>query len=438
LKTTRAARYAQSTVQAADGAQARTPELMTTSIKRALAARQAGHALPQALYTDPAVHEFDLQAIYYRHWIQAGLESQIPRPGDYLTMTVGKSPIVILRDTAGEISAFFNTCRHRGAQICSEPRGHARRLVCPYHRWTYDLKGQLLKATRMPEDFRVGDYRLRPVHVESLAGLIFVCLSEDPPAFAPFRQALEPLLEPHDLRRAKVAHSVTLIERADWKLVMENARECYHCPTSHPQLMRTLGEVAASEVRPSQPVLEAYEAHCRSRGLKIGWVTGLWFEIERFPLAEGAVSYTMDGKPAVRKTLGKVGDGDVGVLWWALQPNGFTHLVGDYGFSFQVFPTGPQETTVTGTWIVNEAAVEGVDYDLARLIEVWAATNLQDRALAENNQRGVNSLAYVPGPYSPVAEPTLRRFTDWYCAAATAFFSEKRGHKNHEAAKRAQ
>ena len=141
---------------------------MTTSIKRALADRQAGHSLPRALYTDPAIHEFDLQAIYSRHWIQAGLESQIPRPGDYLTMTVGKSPIVILRDTAGAISAFFNTCRHRGAQICSEPRGHAHRLVCPYHRWTYDLNGQLLKAARMPTDFRVGDYRLLKTYLRAV------------------------------------------------------------------------------------------------------------------------------------------------------------------------------------------------------------------------------------------------------------------------------
>ena len=105
-----------------------------------------------------------------RQWIQAGLESEIPNPGDYLTMTVGASPIVILRNQDGGIAGFFNTCRHRGAQICAG-QGHARRLVCPYHQWTYDLGGKLLKAGRMQDDFDVSAYQLRPVRIETVAGL---------------------------------------------------------------------------------------------------------------------------------------------------------------------------------------------------------------------------------------------------------------------------
>ena len=113
-------------------------------------------------------------------------------------------------------------------------------------------------------------------------------------------------------------------------------------------------------------------------------------------------------------------------MWWAVQPNGFNHVVGDYGFFFQAFPTGPQETTVTGKWIVHQDAEEGVDYDLGRLIEVWNATNDQDRALAENNQRGVNSIAYVPGPYSRISEQLVLRFVDWYCSASEAFVAGSR------------
>jgi Rieske 2Fe-2S family protein len=131
----------------------------------------------------------------------------------------------------------------------------------------------------------------------------------------------------------------------------------------------------------------------------------------------------MDGKPAVAKKLGRVGDSDVGVMWWAIQPNGFNHVVGDYAFFFQALPTGPQETTVTGKWIVHKDAVEGVDYDLARLIEVWSATNDQDRSLVENNQRGVNSSGYLPGPYSQITEQLLLRFINWYCAASEAFIA---------------
>jgi Rieske 2Fe-2S family protein len=105
-------------------------------------------------------------------------------------------------------------------------------------------------------------------------------------------------------------------------------------------------------------------------------------------------------------------------MWWGVNPHCFNHVTGDYGFFFQAMPIGPQETRITGQWIVHKDAVEGVDYDLRRLTEVWDATDDQDRLLAENNQRGVNSLAYVPGPYSQVAEELVVRLMDWYCAKA--------------------
>jgi Rieske 2Fe-2S family protein len=392
-----------------------------------LAQRRQGYSLPQAFYVDPAVHDFDLQAIFHRQWIQAGLEAEIPNPGDYITMSIGESPILILRNQDGAIGGFFNTCRHRGAQICTEPRGHARRLVCPYHQWTYDLRGKLLKAGRMHDDFDVSAYQLRPVRIETVAGLIFVCLSDDPPEFGSFRAELEPMLEPHELRNAKVAYTATIVERADWKLVMENARECYHCRTAHPQLMRSFSDFTAPDVTGrTQAWLADFEARCESRGLKSGSVVGPWYELGRYPLTEGVVSYTMDGKPAVAKTLGQVGDGNVGAMWWAVQPSGFNHVVGDYGFFFQALPTGPRETTVTGKWIVHQDAVEGVDYELGRLTEVWNATNDQDRMLAENNQRGINSIGYTPGPYSRIAEQLVLRFTDWYCAASETFIAGRR------------
>jgi Rieske 2Fe-2S family protein len=100
-------------------------------------------------------------------------------------------------------------------------------------------------------------------------------------------------------------------------------------------------------------------------------------------------------------------------------------VVGDYGFFFQALPLGPGQTAVTGTWVVHKDAVEGVDYDLGRLLEVWSATNDQDRAFCENNQRGVDSIAYVPGPYSQISEQLVMRFVDWYCAEAQAYLAER-------------
>ena len=398
---------------------------MADNMRALLAQRRRGHSLPQGLYVGLEAHELDRRAIFERHWLQAGLVAQIPRPGDYLTFEVSGSSVIILRHDDGGIRAFFNTCRHRGARLCRDGGGHIpRRLVCPYHQWAYDLNGHLAQAPRMHEEFDRRGIRLAAARVETVAGLIYVCLTEDAPDFAPFRAALEPMLEPHELIHARVAHTVTLVERANWKLVMENARECYHCRAGHPQLMRSFSDFTAPDVSGrAADWIAAYEARCQARNLRSGTVTGPWYEIGRYPLTEGAISYTMDGRPAVAKRLGRVGDGDVGVMWWAVQPNGFNHVAGDYGFFFQALPTGPLETTVTGTWIVHKDAVEGVDYDPKRLTEVWSATNDQDRALSENNQRGVESLAYTPGPYSQTSEQLTLRLIDWYCGAAERYLS---------------
>jgi glycine betaine catabolism A len=219
-----------------------------------------------------------------------------------------------------------------------------------------------------------------------------------------------------------LVHTMTLTEHADWKLVMENARECYHCRAGHPQLMRSFRDFTVKETSGVTPDWEiAFNRNCESKGLKTGEIIAAWYEIGRYALGDGAFSYTMDGKPAVSKTLGRVGDGDVGAMWWGVQPNCFNHVVGDYAFSFQAWPAGPGLTTVTGKWFVHQDAVAGVDYNLERLIEVWTATNDQDRALAENNQRGVKSIAYAPGPYSQVTEQLVLRLMDWYCASAESY-----------------
>ena len=396
---------------------------VSQTIRDLFSDRRPGYSLPQGLYLDPGMHDFDLQAIFYRHWLQAGLEAEIPKPGDYITLSVGRSSVIVLRNTEGAIGAFFNTCRHRGAQICREARGHMRRLICPYHQWSYDLSGRLAHTPFMHK-IDTDAHGLIPVRVEAVAGVIFVCLAHDAPDFTPFRATLEPMLAPHNLRDARVAHTATWVERADWKLTMQNARECYHCRAGHPQLLLSYSDFTGSEVSGDREArIAALEARCEARGLKTGSAIGPWYEIGRFPLLEGAVSYTTDGRPAVAKELGAVGDGDVGVMWWGLQPNSFSHVVSDYGFFFQAFPTGPLETTVTGKWIVHKDAVEGVDYERSRLVEVWTATNEQDRALVENNHRGMASIAYAPGPYSQFTEQMTMRFDEWYCSAAEAFMN---------------
>jgi Rieske 2Fe-2S family protein len=390
-------------------------------------ARKPGHSLPQALYNDPDVFAFDLEAIFARSWLLVGFEVELPKPGSYLALTIGQWPIVVVRDRAGKLGAFHNSCRHRGAQICADGRGSSARLVCPYHRWTYELTGELVHASRMGEDFDPAEHSLKPIHVESVGGALYICLAEIPPPIADFREKFEPLIAPHNMKDAKVAYQSVLVEKANWKLVMENARECYHCAGQHPELSASFPISASAYFDFGEDRrIEAYNARMAAAGLPLGPVEGEWWEAIRFPLNEGFRSMTIDGEPVVKKPMCEAGDGDIGSLRWAIEPHSFCHATADHLFMFSALPVGPNETLVVSKWLVHKDAVEGVDYDVEKLAELWTKTNLQDLELAENNQRGVNALGYTPGPYSQEAETLVMHFVDWYCARATGYIDAER------------
>jgi len=389
-------------------------------ISALLKARPAGHSLPQALYTDAAVFDFDMAAVFGRSWLFAGFEAEVRKPGDYISLNVGRWPVLIVRDRDGELNAFHNSCRHRGSILCQPGAGNAPRIVCPYHSWTYALDGRLLAASRMPEDFRKADHGLKPVHLATVAGAILICLAETPPDIETMRRELTPLLAPHDLAHAKLAYQSTLVEQANWKLVMENGRECYHCASGHPELSRTF-PVGATSYFNDIEASQLFEARMADLGMPMGPAGEDWWQAMRFPLNPGTMTMTTSGQFAVDKLMCEAGGGDTGSMRWALEPNNFCHSTSDHSFAFAAMPVSATETHVVSKWLVHEDAVEGVDYDIETLTHLWTQTNLQDRDFAENNQRGVLSPGYTPGPYSAEAESLTLRFVDWYCATAKAY-----------------
>jgi Rieske 2Fe-2S family protein len=390
-----------------------------------LAARRPGHGLPQGLYNDPDAFVFDLEAIFARSWNMVGFEVELPRPGAWMAAPVGPWSVIITRDRRGDLNAFHNTCRHRGARLCQPGKGAAPRLVCPYHRWTYELSGELAHAARMPPSFDRARHGLFPVHLESVGGVLYVCLADDPPPIAEFKRELEPLLAPHNLARSKLAFESVIVEKANWKLAMENARECYHCPTAHPELAQSFPVGASAHFDFGEDRRqEEFAARMKRLGLPIGPVEGHWWQAIRFTLNEGFKSMTVDGRHSVGKLMCEAGDGDIGSLRWSVEPHGFAHATADQLFMFTVVPVAPRETMIVSKWLVHEEAVEGVDYQIDDLARLWTATNLQDRALVENNQAGVDSPAFTPGPFSPEAEALAIRFVDWYCAAARSYLDE--------------
>lgn len=384
--------------------------------------RRPAHTLPQALYIDPRSFDFDMEAIYRQSWLMAGMDCELPRTGSYLSMMIGKWPVVITRDRDGEIRAFHNSCRHRGSMICAPGSGTAPKLVCPYHRWTYDLDGSLFAAGRMPDDFVKAEHGLKPVALRNVDGALFICLSDTPPAFDDFGEMLGTYAAQHHLKDAKLAFESVLVEDANWKLVMENARECYHCGTGHPQLAKTFPVGMSRHFDIGEDArLIAFAGTMEASGLPTAPVEGHWWQIARFALNDGCVSISDDGRHLSKRLMCDRNGGNVGSLRWAIDPHCFAHATADHVFMFSAMPVGPNETQVRGKWYVHKDAVEGVDYDIASLTKLWTQTNLQDKELAENNQVGVNSLGYTPGPYSQEAEMLAQRFTDWYCDKARAY-----------------
>ncbi|WP_201789486.1 aromatic ring-hydroxylating oxygenase subunit alpha [Pantoea latae] len=393
--------------------------MSTTNTRDYVESRQPRHALTRELYCDEQVYKDDLKHIWYREWIFAGHTFEIEKPGSYFTLQIGDYPIVVVRGNDNNVRAFHNACRHRGSKVCQHEKGKSAKLVCPYHRWTFGLDGKLLYAGNMGPEFETEKHGLISAHCQIVETYIYVCVAETAPDFSAFSAAVTPFIQPHYLHNCKVAFESHLVEKGNWKLVFENNRECFHCDGAHPELMNSFVEnlSVAGVGGDENPEVTAFWDRCEQAGLPSRLVMdeGGQYRMTRIPLAEKAISYTMDGQPAVNRRLDESGLHDIGALLYFNYPSTWNHFLGDHALSFRILPLGPNETLVTTKWLVHKDAQENIDYDLDKLTKVWLATNSQDRDLVEGTQAGVLSPAYTPGPFSSVAENGVCQFDDWYC-----------------------
>ncbi|MGP9808095.1 aromatic ring-hydroxylating oxygenase subunit alpha [Halomonas sp. AOP12-C2-37] len=385
-----------------------------------LQSRASAFSLPQPFYNDARLFALDMQEVFEKEWLFADMICEIPAKGNFMTLEIGDNPIVIVRGGEGQIHAFHNVCRHRGSRLCTKDKGKVAKLVCPYHQWTYELDGRLLFAgSDMGTDFDLNQFGLKPVSVCTAGGFVFINLSDNPPAIDDFLVTLEHYLEPYQMDNVKVAAESSIIEQANWKLVIENNRECYHCNGAHPELLNSLIEFDDTEDPRATDKYKDLVTRKQAdwNGEQIPWQLkrfGKRNRVTRTPLLDGVVSMTMDGKPGCQKLMGRLTSPDMGSLRILHLPNSWNHFMGDHAVVFRVLPLGPQQTMVTTKWLVHKDAVEGVDYDPENMRRVWDATNDQDRQLVEENQRGINSKAYQPGPYSQTYEFGVIDFIDWY------------------------
>lgn len=401
---------------------------MTTvpDLQRLIQAHLRGGSLAQPFYQDPGVFEVEADRFLSAQWIIAGHVSEIPNQGDYFLFEALNASVIVVRAADRKIHALHNVCRHRGARICDEPAGHTALLRCRYHGWTYRLDGELAAWRHMPEALNKRDYALQRCGVTVFEGLILVSLK---PQAAPDPAVMLQHVRAHwarfDLSHCKVASSQVYRIAANWKLGVENNLECYHCLPSHPEYTSVNAFVRADE-KLSPGIVDAftaYQTQWRARMAaanattgRTGLVTtngqvcraGVW------PLAPGHFTGSRNGE-AVAPLLGNIAAYDESVTTGCFGFLSYIAAMCDYAIVATYIPQSVGVTHVVMRWLVRADAVEGRDYDLAKLRWLWDETTQQDKNIIELNAAGVASRGYAPGPYSQLESMTAD-FVDRYLA----------------------
>jgi Rieske 2Fe-2S family protein len=398
-------------------------------LKNIIASRQPNHGLPRPFYHDDLLYRAEMEFVWRQSWLFAGHSCQIPNPGDYFLYEVDGDSVIIVRNDRGEVNAFYNVCRHRGSVICDAAEGHVKRFVCPYHQWTYDRDGKLVLVRGMQDELDKSQHGLHRAHAREVEGMIWISLAREPMNFDAAYETIAPVARPQGMTRAKVAKIMDFDVHSNWKLVWENNRECYHCNVNHPQYTRanfdhynsddTIERVAEE----LEAVTSRLETKLAAQGMTIRSETGMtpfpdpdhriWWGANRTPLVEGYVSETMDGQQ-VAPLMGEYTDPDVGTMRVRTLPNFWIHASCDHTVAVRLTPTGLGHTAIRMIWLVDSKAEEGKDYNLDTLLPFWLLTAEQDWGICVNQQKGVNSQAYTPGPLSVYKEYNLDRFLRWY------------------------
>ncbi len=383
---------------------------------QALIARQrAGWSLEQPFYTSPEIFEIERRGYLAQQWFVLGHGSEIPEPGCYMVRELLGESIIVLRDESGRVHAYYNVCRHRGSRLYTED-GRASHLVCPYHAWGYRLDGTLRTAAGLSSDVDKSQLGLRAVGVQESEGLIVASLAGNLEIAQTLQREFAEGLRYHGIDRARLAARRSYPTAGNWKLVIENFIECYHCLPAHPEYCRVMKHVDVVAREPN-PAGQAWEATVEA-----------WFEHEanpespltprpklltfplcgtgRAPIGAGRKTQSEDGSP-VAPLMGRQPRFDGGVSSFRCEPFIFFAALNDHAVMFQFMPLAAEQTGVTLSWLVDGSASDA-EVDVGRMIWLWDVTTIQDKRLIERNAAGIRSCAYQPGPYTALESMPAR------------------------------
>jgi phenylpropionate dioxygenase-like ring-hydroxylating dioxygenase large terminal subunit len=384
-----------------------------------------GWSLDRCYYKDPVIYAKELDKIIFNSWVFAGHVSQVPKPGDFFLFTLADESIIIVRTAADEVAAYYNVCRHRGSQLCKESKGNLKRFTCPYHAWTYGLDGALKSARGMPEGVDLSNSNLHPCALEFVDGLIFVNLANTPDDLAPAKRDMAAPMAMYDFPNMKVAAHKHYPIEANWKVTLENYQECYHCAPSHPEyaLSHTLKVEPERFDKLQQHMAERMES-CGVRHFEVDKQFDMQqpgaeqYAYSRYALFEKYQTGSKDGE-AVAPLLGSLSGFDHGASDMNIGPLTYFLAYNDHVVVYVFKPTGPDTSSCDIYWLVRSDAEEGEDYELERLTWLWDVTTHADERIIVDNQKGINSRKYQPGPLSSM-EYMVDRMITWYLGKLNA------------------
>ncbi|HEY8375828.1 MAG TPA: aromatic ring-hydroxylating dioxygenase subunit alpha [Nannocystis sp.] len=334
---------------------------------------ERGLGLPREAYTSPAVFAWELRAFHDDAWVCVGRTEAIEAPGSQRAIRAGGENILLVRDEAGAIRGYFNVCRHRGhelVQLGGCARG--REIRCPYHGWRFGLDGSRRGGGEAEE------LSLVPVRVDTWRGFVFVNVSGAAVPLRAWLGDLDALVAAHDLEVLRVAATHRYELSANWKLVIENYHECYHCPRIHPQLCRV-----------SPPTSGRND---RGVGAWIGGPMELRAEVE---------TMSLDGKSRGARLPNLGAEQRRRVYYYGVGANLLVSLHPDYVLTHRLEPLAADRTRVECQWLFHPDVLAMRDFAPDYAVEFWDVTNRQDWGAVESVQRGAASRGFRPGVFAP-------------------------------------
>jgi Rieske 2Fe-2S family protein len=342
---------------------------------------ERARTLPSEAYTSSHLFAWERRRFFEGSWVCVGRSDGLKKPGDQRAAQVGDEGVLLVHGRDGAVGAFFNVCRHRAHELLARGETASRHAIqCPYHAWVYGLDGRLRATPRfgaLPEDDPVHQ-GLTPARVREWQGWIFINASGDAPSLEQHVGDLDGLLRPYGLERMVVCATHEYEVEANWKLVVENYHECYHCPSIHPELCRVTPTESGINFEPA----------------------GLWAG-GSMDLEADADTMSLDGRSEGHVIPGLGPDRLRQVFYFGLFPNFLISPHPDYVMTHRIEPLAPGRSRIECQWLFPPEAVDRPGFDPAYAVEFWDLTNRQDWRACESVQRGVSSRGYRPGPLSP-------------------------------------